>query len=108
MPAHIHLKVADVAKEMAHLLYETMMGDNVWYSAWKAANPNYNAKKLEAKFVEKNWPRMVGQARATLAGMLADKSYPETMKEEIFEALCLDSSLKLGRANLSPGTKVLQ
>ena len=108
MPAHVHLKIANVAKEMAGQLYETMMGDNEWYSAWKARWPNLNGKGLERKFINSNWPRLVGQARATLAGMLANPAYSEGMKEDIFAALCQDSSLKLGRGRLSPGTRILQ
>ncbi|HKU51988.1 MAG TPA: hypothetical protein VJQ25_05945 [Nitrospira sp.] len=108
MPAHVHLKVANIAKEMAGELYETMMGDNEWYDSWKKRWPNFNSRKLEAKFIEKNWPRLVGQARATLAGMLTNPAYPEGMKEDIFTALCQDSSLKLGRGRLSPGTRILQ
>src|SRR3954467_12798807 len=108
MPAFVHFKVKDVAIEMAHVLYDTMMEDNEWYDLWKKRFPGMPGKALEAKFVAMNWPRLVGQARATLAGMLASPHYSDSMKEDIFDALTRDATLTHGRPRLEPGTRVLQ
>jgi hypothetical protein len=95
--AHAHWLVRNTAVEMAHELYDTMMQDNEWYRTWKKQNPSLDREELETRFVERNLPRLLPQARATLAGMLTT-STDERLKEEIYQALILDATLVKGRA----------
>lgn len=98
--SHCHKLVAETAQAMAHELYDTMMQDNVWYDCWKEKNPGATGKAMEARFVNANWGKLVENARATLAQMLAG-GLDESLKEEIMEALCLDHTLIRGRKNPS-------
>lgn len=95
-----HKLIMVTAIEMCHELYETMMTVNTWYDAWKKQNPGASAKAMQARFVRKNLVFVVPQARATLAGMLAMPIDPK-QKEEIYEALLLDSTLTQGKARKS-------
>lgn len=96
--SHAHWRVATLAKEMAHEVYDELMKRNDWYSTWKNAHPGASSKGLETIWVKNNWPKFVEGARATLAGMLA-KPYDEDLKNSIYEALIDDSTLVRGRKN---------
>jgi len=94
--AHAHFLVADTAKQMGHELFERAMQQNDWYELLKKKNPGADLQKLENQFVEKMWPTLVEEARATLVGMLRTP-IDETSKERIMEALLLDNQLVRGR-----------
>lgn len=95
--AYAHRTIRDTAVAMAHELYDTMMTDNVWHKAWKSANPDAGAKALESRFVNKNLPRLLPFARATLGQMLGNPTTPEVLKNQIYEALLGDNILTYGR-----------
>ncbi len=96
--SHAHWRVAALAKEMAHEVYDELMKRNDWYDLWKNAHPGLSSRGLENAFVSKNWHKFVEGARATLAGMLT-QPYDEDLKNAIYEALVDDSTLIRGRAN---------
>lgn len=84
---HCHVMIRDTAREMAGALYEACAsGNNDWYKA----NPD------QAAFIARTWPRLVAQARATLAGLLA-RPIDEALKEQIHDALIKDATLMRGR-----------
>jgi len=97
--AHVHWQVKDVAVALAHEVYELAMSNNQFRADFKelwGREGVATEKELIAKFVEINWPRLIPQARATLAEMLRGP-YDDDMKEKIMEALSLDSTLIRGR-----------
>lgn len=94
---HCHKLVASVAVNAAFELYETMMGDDLYYSAWKARHPGKSAKALARIFVLANAEKCIPVARATLACQLRDPTISDEQKELIVEALALDSTLMKGR-----------
>lgn len=94
--AHCHKMIAETAQSMAHELYDALMKKNGWYAVWKLTHSNMGPKALEAAFVKKTWPKLLGQARATLAGMLTGP-LDEGLKEQILDALIKDNSLQVGR-----------
>lgn len=96
-PAAAHKLVASVALNCAAELYETLMGDNVMYDAWKKKNPGASKKELMVRFVQRNWEKCIPVARATLARMLTEPTISPEHKESIVEALELDWSLVAGR-----------
>lgn len=96
MVAHCHKIVAAVAKEVTGNLYEVVMGDNKVFEEWKKQNPDATQKQLESRFVEKNWGRCIEFARATLATMLNSAVLPESVKDEIADALVKDNQLVKG------------
>src|SRR6516162_4196788 len=90
-----HAKVMEIAKAAAGELYESMMGNDAFYGAWKKQNPNCkNAKELEKAFIDKNWGRCLEFARATLTVMLTKPDVAESMKEEIMVILEQDQALR--------------
>ena len=97
MPKHAHKLVYKTARDMAGALYEEVMHDNVNFTTFKALNPGLTPKQLQAKFIAAATPRLLDQARSTLAQMLAG-NYPEHLKAAINDALVKDASLMRGRA----------
>lgn len=93
---HAHWRVYETAVEMGHQLYDTMMHDNEWYAYWKARWPDLTARELEVRFVAVNVKRLLPQARAMLAQIIATTPDP-ALKESCYEALCLDATLVRGR-----------
>lgn len=93
---YCHKMVAAVAKEAAGQLYERLMGENKFYEEWRRQNPDATPKQLERRFIEKNWGKCLEFARATLAAMLRGP-YPDSLKEEIVDALSKDATLIRGR-----------
>jgi len=106
---HCHVQVAAVAKEATSELYETLMGDNLMYETWRKQHPGTSDKRLRQLFVDRNWPRCIPFARATLARLLTTP-IDEKVKESIMEVLVKDASLVRGRvtqADLMPMLKGL-
>jgi hypothetical protein len=99
---HAHKLVYETARKLAHELYDTLMQDQVYYTEWKRQNPDLGAKALEARFVVKNTHRCLETARATLAVMLRGP-IDSPLKQDIYEALCLDAALVRGRAQVPSG-----
>jgi len=89
-----HVGIRKIAQEAAGELYESMMGNNEYYEAWKKQNPGLNAKQLESRFIAKNWVRCIDFARATLVEMLSRPDISEDMKEGIMEILEGDYELR--------------
>jgi len=84
---HAHKLVMSVAVGMAKSMYEDMLRDPMFH---KAA-PNRKA------FIKFAAPKLLPQARATLAQMLTSTSLPPVQKEQILDALVLDNTLQRGR-----------
>ena len=95
--AHVHIQVREVAKGIAGDLYERLMGDNPMFERWKKQNPGCNAKELERRFIEKNWPKCIEYARQALAALLRQPHINEETKLHIVEVLAKDQSLVRGR-----------
>lgn len=93
---HCHYFIARTAQGMARELYEIAMRDNNIYKEWKAQCPELTPEILEDKFVLLLWPKLIEQARATLAKMLRTIDN-DTLKNQIHDALVLDASLRRGR-----------
>lgn len=96
-----HIRVRDVAQAAAGQLYESMMGNNGFYETWKKQNPGCTPKQLEARFIDRNWPKCLDFARATLAVMLRQPDISDKMKEEVVDILHKDQLLrhKVGAVN---------
>ena len=93
-----HRLVAEVAVEMAHELFEIYASDNTIYRALRA-NGEVSEKAARLVFVERVAPRLLQDARQTLAKMLSqpDDIVPTAQKDEIAEALVLDAPLMASR-----------
>lgn len=84
---YCHKLVAETAKNLARAAYEHIAVRN---NEFFAQNPSMEA------FVAKTWPGFVEDARTTLVKMLSG-SYPEELKQEIYQAIVLDNQLTRGR-----------
>ena len=92
-----HRLVAAVAIEMAQELFEVYVRDNGVYRKLRA-DGQVTEKAARRLFVERVAPRLLEDARAQLASMLGpDAPTCEYTKEQIYEALCLDSDLRANR-----------
>lgn len=78
-----HEMVASTAKEMAACWYEEAAHDNEFYAF-------YPKQKM---FINREWPRFISAAKATLAQMLGSVNTPEYQKEQIMDALVKHASL---------------
>lgn len=78
MPAHRMIR--DTAYEMAAAVWEQCAKNNDWYNKF----PNQKV------FANNEWPKFVGEARATLAEMLKG-NIDEDLKERIADALIKDT-----------------
>lgn len=78
-----HELVASTAKEMAACWYEEAAHDNEFYAF-------YPKQKM---FINREWPRFIAAAKATLAQMLGMVTTPEWQKEQIMDALVKHASL---------------
>lgn len=83
---HAHKRVAHVAQEMAQAVYEECAKDNDWHKQ------NRDRKR----FVRELAPRLIPQARETLAKMLATPGRSEEDKEYIMQALMDDITIPRG------------
>lgn len=95
--AHAHKRVAEVAKELTHDLFDRLMQNPEIEAAWKARFPEDSTSRLEDRFVDMYWGKAIPAARATLAGLLRS-DLPEALKSEIFEALSNDATMTRGRS----------
>ncbi len=98
---HVHKLIRATAIEMAATLYQDVMKDNNLYAQWKSVCPDLTPTMCEAMFLELIWPKLIRQARATLASMLGpgNANVSEKMKESIYDALVADNGLVVGRGN---------
>ena len=95
--ANAHKLVLETAIAMAHEMYDVLMIDDIWYSAWKRANVGASKKALETRFVNKVLDKMLPQARAALAALLERPNITQAQKDQIYEALLADNILTFGR-----------
>lgn len=95
MPKIAHKLVHETAKEIAHEVYEVLATEsNKFYKMY----PNRNS------FVSKNLHYFIGDARKALTSMLVPDSngnfkHSEHIRDEIFEALCLEGEMKAHPTN---------
>jgi hypothetical protein len=99
---HCHFLIAETAQAMAHSLYDDCMRDNKIWLQWKEMCPELTRTDLEDRFVDLLWPKLIEQARATLAKMLSGP-YDQVLKDQIADALIKDGSLRRGRDHTSAG-----
>lgn len=102
---HAHILVAETAKEFAGVLYEQLMSKNLEYAQWKALHPDLNSAQLQAAFIAMVYPKLLEQARATLAKMLTTALDP-ALKDAISDALILDAGLRRGRHRKGAGLRL--
>lgn len=90
-----HWQVAKVAIEMANAHFETYMRVNALHHKIRA-NGKVPEKQARKVFVDRVAPRLLEEARLALTNMLTqpDDRVPVAMKDEIAEALILDSDLR--------------
>lgn len=86
---HCHWLIAKAAKEMAGAQYEELARNDAWYRK----HPDQKA------FIGAYWGNYCEIARRTLAQMLG-MNYPESVKEQIEEALILDNGYAKGRRSV--------
>jgi len=79
----VHTLIRKVAWEMAAVYYENAAHDNAFYHY-------YPSQKF---FCDYEWQRFVTCAKSHLADMLANPNTPEGYKNDIYNALLLDSTL---------------
>ena len=99
---HCHKMIKATAQELAGAMYEELMADDFMFTAWKKKCRGMHAKNLQKRFIARYWGSCIPIARATLTTMLRG-TLDEAVKEEIYEALCLDATLIAQRA---AGTQV--
>lgn len=100
---HAHFLVRKTAIEMAESIYEDLMTDNTIYANWKALCPDLTPRKLQSQFIALMAPKLIEQARATLANMLGT-NIPQSLKDQIFDALIKDAALIRGRTEAASNT----
>ena len=90
--------VAETAIEMAQELFEVYARDNQVYRKLRA-DGQITEKQARLVFVERTAPRLLEDARMALTSCLAqpDDKVSPWLKEEIYEALLLDSDLRANR-----------
>jgi hypothetical protein len=101
---YAHKLVRDTAVSMAHELYDAMMMHDNWWKQWQEQNPGVSRHTLEQRFVNKNLPLLVPQARAALAKCLQPgqvAGMTDKQRDEIAQALILDNQLVDSRAAAS-------
>lgn len=79
----VHKMIADTAKGCCGEAWETLAKQNRFYRL----NPD------RAKFVHRFWPNYIPIARTILTGMLGNPKYPQSMKDEIHDALLRDGAV---------------
>lgn len=89
-----HIRIRDVAKRASGHLYENLMSNNEMFDKWKKQNPDCTPKELERRFIEKNWPKCIEFARATLALMLRQDDISDKIKEQVMDILEKDQLLR--------------
>lgn len=98
-PVQAHKLVFKTAVALAESVFEEAMSrDNALYRQIRASRPGKSVKFLRRVFVSALAPRLLGDARATLAAMLATP-IDEALKLEIADALTLDNAIPVDRDN---------
>lgn len=92
-----HWRVAKVAIEMAHEIYEHHMSAN--NELYRAFRQNLTEKQALAAFVARVAPTLLEDARLALTECLTlpDDVLPREQKDEIAEALILDTDFRANR-----------
>lgn len=90
---YCHALVRDTAKQLAGAIYETAMRDNENYMVWKKLCNDMEPAGMQAEWINLMWPRMLDDARATLAKMLGAPGN-EHLKPAIHDALIKDANLR--------------
>jgi len=90
-----HKLVMDTAVGMAQELYGLYCLDNAFNHKMRAGG-KINEKQSREVFCRHVAPQLLEDARQTLAMMLGQPEdvVPQSMKDEIYEALCLDNDLR--------------
>lgn len=104
--SYAHKKVVEVAKAIAHELYDAMMSNNETYAVWQRFCEDLKKSDHEAEFVALATPHLLDDARATLAGLLGQPG-KESLKEEIYDVLMKDNLIRGtgGIVPLAPAVK---
>lgn len=97
---YAHEQVVEVAKGIAHALYESMMKDNETNAVWKKFCEDLERDEHEEEFVRLAWPHLLDDARATLSRLLGQPG-KEHLKEQIFDVLMKDNLIR-GTGGLAP------
>lgn len=97
---YCHKLVRTTAKVFAAEIYENIMHFNANYEVWQKMCPDLTKGMLQQEFVRLMWPRLIDDARATLAKMLGE-NIAESLKKEIYSALILDGQIR-GRNSVKP------
>lgn len=95
---YAHKEVVEVAKGIAHELYNSMMQNNVTWAVWQKFCEDLARPAMEEEFVRLAWPHLLDDARTMLARLLGMPG-KEHLKEQIHDVLVKD--------NLIRGTKGL-
>lgn len=95
---NVHRLVAKTAIEMAQELFEVYAAENNIYKRLRA-DGEVSEKHARNFFVQRMAPKLYEDARQALAAMLAEPldKVSQHMKDEIYEALCLDNDLRANR-----------
>ena len=103
---YAHGLVASTAAAISREIYSQMMGkSNALYHQWKAQYPMLTPQECEERFVEMMTPKMLEQARATLAKMLGQPGN-EDLKPAISDALIADNQIRFGRGLKGAGSRI--
>lgn len=103
---YAHGLVASTASAIARDMYERIMSkSNHLYAYWKAACPELTPQELEERFVAQMTPKLLEQARATLAKMLALPGNDD-LKQPILEALIADNQVRILRGPQGAGHRI--
>lgn len=92
-----HRLIAETAVKLAYACYEEWMGAN--NDLYRKMRENLTNKQIETVFVAKVAPTLLEEARLALTDCLAepDSVVPQSMKDEIAEALILDTDFRANR-----------
>ncbi len=95
---NVHRLVAKTAIEMAEEMFEDYARENAIYKRLRAGG-QVSEKHARNFFVARVAPKLYEDARQALAAMLAEpeERVSQHMKDEIYEALCLDNDLRANR-----------
>jgi hypothetical protein len=92
-----HRLVAETAVGLARNVYEAWMGAN--NELYRAMRRELSNKEIETIFIAKVAPTLLEEARKALADCLSrpDSEVPVSMKDQIAEALILDTDFRANR-----------
>lgn len=93
---NVHRLVAKTAIEMAEEMFEVYARENNIYKRLRAGG-QVSEKHARNVFVARVAPKMYEDARQALASMLGRDDVTQYVKDEIYEALCLDNDLRANR-----------